>query len=496
MRKTHQLYLNTVSSVIFQVVSVIGNFIIPKLILEAYGSATNGLISSITQSLSFYTIADMGVGAVVLASLYKPLGTGDSRQVNKILRAGQKFFNIITAGLALYVSILAWIYTRQFQEFGVIYITTLFFSMVLPIILDFLGGRINLILLQADQKMYIAMSVNILIYIINIIVSIVLLNKGISILSYKWISTLILICYPIALKIYTRKHYYLEYISYDEDPLKQKWNGLSHHIASVVFGNTDTMVLTWGSTLENVSVYAIYSGVIRNVSYLLSAIAYSIQPYFGALYANSQTQRLRETFRVFEIYIHIGITILYGCTSILIVPFVNVYTRNIHDFDYSAPIFAFLLSIAYMVYCYRNIYHMVVLAAGHFKETQRSLWTETIMNITLSVLLVGKLGLSGVAIGTLVAMIYQAVYMSSYSAKHILERSYITFWGHIGIDAICVWGTFMICSNFKMYSVSYGGWFVLAVKTLSVCCMVTILVNTIFFGKILLKSCPILHLRK
>ena len=82
------------------------------------------------------------------------------------------------------------------------------------------------------------------------------------------------------------------------------------------------------------------------------------------------------------------ITILFTSTAILIVPFVLVYTEGINDANYNLPWFGILLTISHMFYCLRLPYSMIVLAAGHFKETQTSAIVEMLLNILISIVLV------------------------------------------------------------------------------------------------------------
>ena len=65
MNRTQKLKLNTVTSLINQRVLIICGFIVPVLILHAFGSAVNGLVNSITQFLGFISLLELGVGAVV-----------------------------------------------------------------------------------------------------------------------------------------------------------------------------------------------------------------------------------------------------------------------------------------------------------------------------------------------------------------------------------------------------------------------------------------------
>ena len=60
-----QLKTNTVVGLLSQCVTLICGFIVPKLILNYYGSEVNGLVSSITHFLSFISLAECGMGVFI-----------------------------------------------------------------------------------------------------------------------------------------------------------------------------------------------------------------------------------------------------------------------------------------------------------------------------------------------------------------------------------------------------------------------------------------------
>ena len=68
MRKK-KLLLNTGTAILSEVLNLVFGFIIPRLVISHYGSVTNGILSSITQFLAFFSMMEMGVGAVVKAAL-------------------------------------------------------------------------------------------------------------------------------------------------------------------------------------------------------------------------------------------------------------------------------------------------------------------------------------------------------------------------------------------------------------------------------------------
>ena len=94
--RTKKLILNSFVSLLLQMVTVICGFILPRLMLQAFGSEVNGAVSSITQFLGYITLLEAGVGGVARAALYKPLASGDMDKVNGIINSTKRFFRSLS----------------------------------------------------------------------------------------------------------------------------------------------------------------------------------------------------------------------------------------------------------------------------------------------------------------------------------------------------------------------------------------------------------------
>lgn len=55
-------------------------------------------------------------------------------------------------------------------------------------------------------------------------------------------------------------------ITYENDPMRQKWNGFAQYLLAVVVDNTDVAVLTVMSTLKNVSIDMVYFNVVYGIT--------------------------------------------------------------------------------------------------------------------------------------------------------------------------------------------------------------------------------------
>ena len=100
----------------------------------------------------------------------------------------------------------------------------------------------------------------------------------------KLTTSLIYVARPLILRMYVNRHYDINRnIEYDEEPIKQKWNGVSQHIAAVVLDSTDTIVLTMFATLADVSIYGVYNLVVHGVKQLFMSLTNGIQSLLGDL---------------------------------------------------------------------------------------------------------------------------------------------------------------------------------------------------------------------
>ena len=233
-----KLALNTLTSLILQITNIVSGFILPRLILGSFGSDVNGLVNSISQFLGVITLLDLGVGAVVQSSLYKPLAENDKDSISKIYVSASKFFKRLAMMLLGYVVILLIVYPLIVnQNFDYWYTATLIGAICISSFAQYYFGIVNSLLLSAHQKGYIQYTAQIITIILNTIACAVLINLGGSIQMVKLTTSLIYLIRPLFLVWYVKKHYDIDRkITYEEEPIKQKWNGMAQHFACVCTG--------------------------------------------------------------------------------------------------------------------------------------------------------------------------------------------------------------------------------------------------------------------
>lgn len=480
---------NSISPLVFQLVNILCGFIIPKLILNYFGSTLNGLVNSISQFLGAISFLELGMGMVIQSSLYKPLADNDEITLSKVISSADRFFRILGYILIIYVILLMFIFPILIKnQYSFAFTLLLILAISVKYFAQYFFGIVNRILLIADQKAYVQYNVQTISVILNTLFCYILIHYKSSIQLVYLSTSIIFLIQPLILHFYIKKNYNINRnIKYISEPIKQKWNGISQHIAYIVIDGVDILVLTFFSTLGNVSVYSIYLLPLKGVKQLLLSMTSGIQALIGNLWAKQDLIELRKVFAWTEWSIHTGTTLIFTLTAVLIVPFVQVYTHGVNDANYMQPLFGLLLVAANSGHCLRLPYNIMILAAGYYKQTQHNYIIAAVMNIAISIVCVMQFGLIGVALGTLAAMVYQTVWMAWYNSKNFIQWPMKNFFKQIGVDAVNAVGIFAVGSCFSLSAIGYVSWVFLAIKVTACGIIVEAIVNYVFYREYMLK---------
>ena len=94
LNRTMNFLYNTLLATVYQIVVLIAGFITPRYMLKYYGSEINGLITSITQFISYFNLVEAGLSSASVYALYKPLAENDHKKISAIVVATQRFYII------------------------------------------------------------------------------------------------------------------------------------------------------------------------------------------------------------------------------------------------------------------------------------------------------------------------------------------------------------------------------------------------------------------
>ena len=421
--------LNTFSSLLLQIVTIISGFIIPRLILSTFGSETNGLVSSLNQFLNYVSLLEGGLNSVITASLYKPLIHNDQEKISKIVKTSTRFFRRISYIFIAYAVVLALVYpVLANSTFNYGFVASLTMILAIKLFSQYCFSLSYKNLLNTSKRGYIINFSQIALIALDVISAIVVVKLFPSIHLLKFVSAIIFFLQPIIYRHYANKHFQLDNnVAYDYKLIANRWDGLSINMAYFIHSNTDVTLLTLFTDLKTVSVYGVYALVTSGLRSIVNSIANGIAPSMGNLYAKGDHAEINQKFDLYEYVVFITTFTLFTIGGLLITPFVMIYTQNVTDANYFEPLFGVLFLMAEGVYVIRNPYVRLAYDAGKFKDMTVVAYSEAAMNILISILLVPHFGLVGVAIGTLVAMTFRTWYQIWYLRDHLINRPFAKF---------------------------------------------------------------------
>ena len=484
---------NIIVSLGCQLITLLCGLIVPRMLLTAFGSEIYGATTSIAQFLSYIALLEGGVGGVARAVLYKPLADRDDETISRIMGEIKSFFRVIGCIFAAYVLLIACGFKGISGVECLDWMTS--FLLVGAISLSTFGqyfiGISNAVLLQAAQRSYVTNFVNILATLANAVAVCILVHLNCGIVTVKLVSSVIFFLRPVALWWYVRRRFKLKALPRSKTTyLTQKWSGLGQHIAFYLHSNTDVVILTCFADLYSVAVYSVYHMIVSNIQNLTSSFAAGMEALFGDMLAKEEYDKLHKTFGSYEMLLSLIAVLLFGTTLAMILPFVGLYTSDITDVDYHVPALAVFLTISSLLYCLRMPYHSIVIAAGHFRQTQKAAYAEAAVNVLLSIVLVRSYGVPGVAFATMLATALRFGYYVVYLSKHIFYRKPTLFLRHFlanGIAfAVSVAAGTAIADAVKIHG--YLSWVFCACINVPVIGAITLAVNFLFCRRELLEA--------
>lgn len=489
MKKGRMAIRNLLSSCMVQISTIIAGLILPHFFLIQYGSSINGMVSSVTQILSYLALVESGISASAIVQLYKPIAEHDNNEINRILRATRAFYKksgfVYLALLLLLVCFYPFLIKNQVDT-----ITTAIMIVVLACsnLTDyFVLGKYR-VLLMACQEMYILNLIQIVGIFLNTGVSIFLMLYRVNVLVVKSIATIVYILRSIAVIIYVKRKYnifsFSGKVDANQNILPQRWSALFHQIVGVICNNTDIILITvcmGNRSLLAASVYYVYSLVGNAFSSFFNSISNGLVSSFGELFAMGKDGLVRKFYNLFEYFNLIIITIIYICMFILIIPFVYLYTAGSSDVNYIRPTLAFLFVIMGAIQNLRIPSLTMICAVGHYKQTRIRALIEACINLSVSIVLIYQIGIEGAIIGTIVSYLYRSIDSIVYTSKKLIINTLKKTCIRVVRNIIIAFGLCSLLYNkINIYSMTWAMFGKKACEVFLETSIVVIFINIIF----------------
>lgn len=409
--RTAKSLKNSAIALFFYFINLILQFFSRKIFLDHLGTEILGLNTTATNLLQFLNLAELGVGAAISCTLYKPLLEHDQETINEIVSLQGWMYRriawIVIGGSIALMCFFPWIFAKMplplwyaYASFGVLLISALLSYFV----------NYRQVVLSADQKEYkiqYSYKATMLIKILCQIVAIKYFNNG-----YVWwlvLEVIFAILASAMLNIVTRQtypslqtqlsigrtlcHKYPDVIT----KIKQLF---FHKIGGFALTQTSPIIIYTYASLTTVALYGNYMLIILGVNSLMGAVFNSMNASVGNLVAEGNKERVMTVFKeLFSIRFLLSCTICFG---------VYIFTPTFITFWIGAEYVMDNLTLGLMVAILfinltRSTVETYLNAYGLFKDVWAPV-IEALINIGMSILLGWFFGLHGILSGVLLSL--------------------------------------------------------------------------------------------
>jgi len=406
-----------------------------KVILDVYGSNVNAVLQIAVQLSAYLLLFESGMGDAYRYYIYSPLHNKDYNKVASLFHGLKKNMRDIATKMLVVSILFAFLYSIYLDTKGVAFFDALMIISVMGIRLVipyYIIVPLQTMIITKEKK-YIVDTVQGLTICTSLLIEILLAlytHLPLQVILSIYIG-LIFLTYPVYLRI-VNNLYDSKLIrnGYDDSPRAMTKDILIHQISGLVFNNTDNAILSFFSTLENVTIYSSFNNLIRFPVILLTNIISGIRASFALKVAAND----KDTYIVFkELFVLEGffVSCVIPVFILMANDFVKLWIGEKYQLNQVAIILFALLLTHYLL--------MPALFAardskGLYKKSKNYTVFQAILKLVVSMMLVSKMGITGLLLGALIStslvvepFTFKLVYREVFKRKVTLYKDYAFF---------------------------------------------------------------------
>lgn len=413
MRKRKSI-INIMASLGSYFIATIFTFITQSFIVRFLGIEYSGVNGLFTNVITMLSIAELGVGTIIIFKLYKPLAQGDIEAI----KSWMLFYRNCYRKVALFITLVGLVLTPMIPN--IVNSTQIQESITLLYLLSLLDTIFSYImtykrsLLYADQKNYIVNIVHTMYIITMNITQILVLIFIKNYTLFLIVKILFRVLENVIINLYVNKNYTYIKENAKELSIEEKNDVFSRikfiffqQISFVINKGIDNIIMAYFLGVATVGLYVNYYTIVAAITQILYQIVSSLTASVGNLLIENDIEKSYDIYKKINMLNSLFTAIAVVGFSCVIQPFICLWIGE----QYLLPN---ALVILFALYIYTDSIRRSITifkeAAGICKEDR---WTYIIMaliNLVLSLMLCKKIGMSGVILGTCISYLFLIVY--------------------------------------------------------------------------------------
>lgn len=502
MSRTKNTQYLAIVSALNLLISSIFSIVIGRMILVYLGSEYNGINAIVSQFLMIISVIEGGFTTASMVALMRPYAKGESTEINQIFAETSFKFKKISV-LYLLIGVLGAI------GYGFVVKTNIKALIVISVlIIGVVSSGFNIgtiakyrLVFQVAQKEHIFATVTLCFTFVGQLGMIIAIVLTKNIVLMRFVGAVCTILGGIFSIVVFRRIFNIEKVKWDrQSRIHGTKDVLIGKIVGTIHSSSTAIFLSIFSSAAMTSVYAVYNSVIHVITSVANIGFSAPQNAVGQVLQGEDILNKKKVILDYQYIIIIALTMLFVPLSVLIVPFVRIYTQGVTDIQYVDYKLAALLIIS----TYFQLIHVpagiCVYMSGGFKTAKK------IQIIALVILLMGNLmlgnlmGLYGFLISVTICNLFLALFEIAYVHIKLIPKSlgiFLQMWiPNLFVTIIL----FAICNTFAYLAESIFSWILLGIGITVASIVITIIFNKLFlkeyFDKIKYRFMSVLAKRK
>lgn len=401
--------INAIANIVTYVLVLLPTFIVRKVFLDILGKELLGLVSLYTNIINFLSIMELGIGAAIVFSLYKPYAEGNKEKIKGYIEYYKKFYRKI--GLCIFVigiTIIPFLNILVKNEVNIKDARIIFVLFLINTVITYFFSH-KLALLTVAQENYKISIGNAISKITISILQIIALYFIPNIYIYLILQIIIQLIYLIIINKYIDKKntwFNKVYGKLEDNEVAKLTKNIKalflHKIGGFLVLGTDNILISYFINLKIVALYNNYNMIIYAIQTIITNLFTGLTASIGNLLIEDDKEKAYK--------IHNNLFFFnFWLVSFIVISLFNTIDQFIAlwvGYEFILDKFTVtILLINFYFYCMRQSLEQFKDSSGNYHQDRFAPIAEAVINLAASIFLIKIYGLPGVFLGTFVSNI-------------------------------------------------------------------------------------------
>lgn len=423
---------NTITSIVFGTVYKIINIVLPfasrTVILYVLGKEYLGLSSLFSSILSFLSLAELGVGAAMIFSMYKPIAENDVATLRALMNLYRKFYRIIgTVVLGLGLALMPFLKLLIKDDIPAdINLYLLYFLYLFNTVLSYWLFAYKNAVIMAHQRNDINSKIGIIVTPLSYAVMLGSLIITKNYYAYVIWMPLTTIATNIFQALLANKYFpELKPEGEVEPELKKSITKkvgalIGTKLNTVVLNAADNIVMSYFLGLGVIAIYGNYYYIMSSIITFLAIIYSSMTAGLGNSLVTESHEKNYNDFNKFSFINAWVVGWCSVCLACLYQPFMKIWVGEELMFPTEIML---LFALYFYIYQIRKIPVTYKDAAGIWWEDRFRPYVCMVVNVVFNVVTVQFIGVAGIILSTVVSLLISIPWENYTIFKYVFNIS-------------------------------------------------------------------------